>query len=364
MPRRSRFQLAAVLALATALAAGAVEWPAIKRLVSQPVARLRVLVVGEPDWPAVARLGDSLADQGTARPRLPPVDIDLARASDDGQLRSAMVGLRTGLHRYAAIYVPSLSMARMVQQAVTDVPIVFEGVDDPEAVCLVDSQRRPGRNATGYMHFLNEAELRMLQVLKDAFPDLTEVVVPVSAQNLVVRNCHPPPALPAAGCQSGLHQADPAVEALIEAARLGGYARRLGLELHFFVTCGSQDFEALARLATARPHSGVMVPWQDLFVVHGDALARLLTPARRPTIGAWAEFAGAGGLFALEPTMPTGDVRESHRLLAEVLRGRSPAELPVSSPAGYSLVFNARAAAAQGLRPRLAVIARADQVLQ
>lgn len=324
---------------------------------------LRVLAVGQPTWQAIGELAKYLASPAIAAAGLPPVTMELIRHDSRQQMLDDFAALQPRLGDYAAVYVASISAARMIQQRAPAVPIIFEGVDDAVGRCLVDSLQRPGRNASGYMHLLPDNEPRMVQLLHDAFPQLRQVVVLASASNLRMRHCDDqaqPLVMP--DCQPGLHDDDGVLQKIMEARPYLEQARRRSLKLRFLVLCGPQDFARMGEFVNA--DSGVIVPWQNMLDLEDAALTEALARLRRPAISSRTAFAKAGGLMALAVQLPPVQPRESLRQLTQVLQGQSTQTMPVSTPYGMRLTINARAAQAQGLRPTMETWQRADEVLE
>jgi putative ABC transport system substrate-binding protein len=59
------------------------------------------------------------------------------------------------------------------------------------------------------------------------------------------------------------------------------------------------------------------------------------------------EFTEAGGLMSYGPNLPDA-YRHSARLVARILKGESPADLPIELPTRYELIVNLKAAKAIG----------------
>jgi putative ABC transport system substrate-binding protein len=75
------------------------------------------------------------------------------------------------------------------------------------------------------------------------------------------------------------------------------------------------------------------------------------------------EFADAGGLMSYGPNLP--DIyRQSARLVDRILKGTSPAELPIELPTRYELIVNLKAAKAIGLAISDSFLLLADEVLE
>jgi len=75
------------------------------------------------------------------------------------------------------------------------------------------------------------------------------------------------------------------------------------------------------------------------------------------------EFAREGGLMAYGPNLLDA-FRETGGMVAKVLEGAKPADLPVQLPTKFELVINLKTAKALGLTLPAALLARADDVIE
>jgi putative ABC transport system substrate-binding protein len=84
---------------------------------------------------------------------------------------------------------------------------------------------------------------------------------------------------------------------------------------------------------------------------------------RVPTIFQWPETAEAGSLLAYGPRF-TEVYRQRGRIVAKILRGARPAEIPVEQPTRFELAINLKAARAIGVEVPPSLVLRADKVIE
>jgi putative ABC transport system substrate-binding protein len=326
-----------------------------------------ILILGGRNSPPVIELVAALGSSSNLHPkRLSGITVDMRDVETGAEARAVVRALLNGdTKRYRAIFSPSQTFARAAQLERPDLPIVFDGVDDPVAICLVDSLRRPGRNATGYMHYLTDDEPKMLELLRDGFPSLKGVHFLLSGDNLGPLDCEPSDpvwATPKPPCLAGSREVDEYTRRRVRADLIAAHGVSLGLKVNFVVLCDSNDFKLLPQFFGPGGDFGIVVPWHSLFDEHAEQLADVIAKTRRPAVFPRHRFAHSGGLMSIEPTL---DKEEASVLtMLRVLGGRSPAELPVQMPRGFSIVVNASSAVAQGITPSLMLLRRADEILK
>ena len=220
------------------------------------------------------------------------------------------------------------------KKATTSVPIVFVNVFDPLAIGLVPSLARPEGNVTGLSSTSAELAGKRLGLLKELVPGLKRV-----------------------GVLS--HPATPSNAKQLEGAEFA--ARALGIQIQPVAVRDPNDFDSA--FEAARGADGLLLLDIALFTTHRDRLVRLAATSRLPAIYGYREMVEAGGLMSYGVSFPDM-YRRAATYVDKILKGVTPADLPVEEPTRFEFVINVRAAEALGLAiPRsLAVIA--DQMIE
>jgi putative ABC transport system substrate-binding protein len=84
---------------------------------------------------------------------------------------------------------------------------------------------------------------------------------------------------------------------------------------------------------------------------------------RLPSIYPTREYVEAGGLLSYGPVIRDNFERAAV-LVDKILRGASPAELPIEQPTHFELVINLKTAKALGLTVPQSLLQRADEVIE
>jgi putative ABC transport system substrate-binding protein len=101
-----------------------------------------------------------------------------------------------------------------------------------------------------------------------------------------------------------------------------------------------------------------------LFFNNRQIIFERTTAVKLPAIYQWPEIARDGGLVAYGPSIVKIYRRQLAPMMAQLLRGIGPGDLPVEQPAEFDLVINQRTAKALGLTISVSVLARADEVIE
>ena len=223
------------------------------------------------------------------------------------------------------------------KQATSTVPLVLGGVaGDPIEMGLVESLAHPGGNVTGMSQMSSQLGGKRLEVFKAMVPGLSRVGVFWNRSN------------PAYGpVMKELDAAAPALDVEI-----------LPLEVRV-----PGDFEGAFEDAARQQAQALIMPGDPLTTNRPRVVADLARQYRLPAMMEYRVFVDAGGLIALG-----ADIADLYRRSAvyveKILKGASPADLPVDQTTKIDLIVNLSAAQAIGLVIPPSVLTQATEIIQ
>jgi putative ABC transport system substrate-binding protein len=223
-----------------------------------------------------------------------------------------------------------------LQQATSNIPIVFTNVVDPVGAGYVASLARPGRNITGFSVFEYSTSGKWLELLKQIAPNVRRVAV--------LRD-----AAIAAGAG--------------ELGALQSVAASLGVELMPLAGRDVDEIESALGEFARGPNSGLIVTTAALAAVHRGLIVTLASRYKLPAVYSLRLFVVAGGLMSYGPDQVDPYRRAAH-YVDRILKGEKPADLPVQAPTKFELVINLKTAKAMGLSIPESVLAVADEVIE
>ena len=240
-----------------------------------------------------------------------------------------------GRHRPALI-AGGLQALRPVMTLAPTLPTVFVTADDPVKLGLVESLNRPGRNATGAYLFTSGLEAKRLGLLKDLVPRTTIVAVLIDPDFGTVEA-----------------QARDVQEAAI----------RLDLQVVVVLANSDRDVEAAFATFVERRAGTLMVGASSSFNNRRDRLIALSARYGLPTIYEVREFVAAGGLMSYG-----NDLADSYRQIGvyagRILKGATPADLPVIQPSKFHVAINLKTAKTLGVDISGNLLTLADEVIE
>jgi len=263
------------------------------------------------------------------------IAIDYLSADGHGEHFSDLAGQCLRLDP-DIIVVTTTPAAQAAKSATRNVPIVMIPLGDPVATGLVASLARPGGNVTGVTHMASGLAAKRLQLLKEALPSVSRVLV-LS------------------------YLADPIAEPQVK--ELKAAARALGVKLIIQEVRTADDLPA-AFSAGVRAHAdGFLTTAESIFVVQRKRVVELAAQHSLPGMYPYKALVDAGGLMAYDAYTPELLARTA-TYVDKILKGAKPAELPVEQPTKIELVVNLRAAQALGIVIPESILLRADEVIR
>jgi putative ABC transport system substrate-binding protein len=157
--------------------------------------------------------------------------------------------------------------------------------------------------------------------------------------------------------------ADPTITHASELQTLETAARARGVELVVFRASTPDQIAPAIDKAKASDATALNVLTAPMFSFNRRIVIDRVAAQGLPAIYEWPEMAEEGGLIGYGPRL-TLIYRQTARLVAKVLRGAKPEDLPVEQPTNFELVINLRTANALGVTVPATLVARADNVIE
>jgi putative ABC transport system substrate-binding protein len=125
----------------------------------------------------------------------------------------------------------------------------------------------------------------------------------------------------------------------------------------------SEDLPGAYESARAQRINALLIGNDTITQANRRQIVDLAAQHRLPASYASREFVGAGGLMAY--AVSYADLyRRAASFVDKILRGASPADLPVEQPTKFELVINLKTAKTLGLTVPPGLLATADEVIE
>jgi putative ABC transport system substrate-binding protein len=236
----------------------------------------------------------------------------------------------------AVIVAMADTLALPAKAATTTIPIVFATGADPVTLGLVGSLNRPGGNLTGVTNLNVGLGPKRLELLCQVIPDATEIALLVNPMNA---------------------NADNVIKDGLEAARL------LGRRAQILKASSELEIDAAISMLVKRRVDGLLIGADAYFNNRSEQLGALTLRYAVPAIFQTREFVVAGGLMSYLTNRSDG-FRQAGVYTGRILKGEKPADMPIQQNAKIELVINLKTAKALGVTVPLALLTRADEVIE
>jgi putative tryptophan/tyrosine transport system substrate-binding protein len=229
------------------------------------------------------------------------------------------------------------TVTRAAKEATTTVPIVMATDTDPVGNGFVASLARPGGNITGLSALAPELSGKQLELLKEIVPRLSRVAVFGTSTN-------------------------PGNAQMLKEVKLAAGA--FGVKLQYLEVRGPKDIETAFRAASKERAEAVLYLVAGLVDAgHRTEISELAVKSRLPAIYQSRRYVEDGGLMSYGVNIADLD-RRAATYVDKILKGRTPADLPVEQPTKFEFVINLKTAKQIGLTIPPNVLARADKVIK
>jgi putative tryptophan/tyrosine transport system substrate-binding protein len=318
----------------TLLGGAAAAWPRLAR--GQPL-RMTVIGVLSPESSAardVDGLREGLRDLGYVEGRNIRYEYRWA-AGDFSRLPAMAAELVDMKVDVLVTYVTEASL--LAKKATSSIPIVMVGVGDPVGVGLIDSLSRPGGNVTGTSSIAASIATKELDFLRQMRPGVTRI-------------------------GALWNPANPAFQTLqVDQAKAA--AREAKVDLRLFEVRSADQFDGTFRSIKQAGVEELLILLDPLFIDNFPRLAELSKRESLIAITGYRTFADAGGLMSYG-----ANYRDMYRRCAayvdKILKGASPADLPVEQPTKFEFIVNLKTAKELDLNIPVGLLNFADQVIE
>ena len=217
----------------------------------------------------------------------------------------------------------------------TTLPIVATNFEeDPVSAGYAQNIAHPGGNITGIFLDFPDFSGKWIELLREFMPQLSRIALVWDQR-------------------TGRVQVD----------AIGATAARLNIQVDLFEIKERSDYTGAFAGAKERGVGAVIIASSPLVPASAKQLAELSLRHKLPAITMFSEFPRTGGLISYGPNLQAANLQVGV-LVGKVLKGASPANLPIERPSSFELIVNTKAAEALGISVPASIQARAEEVLE
>lgn len=312
-------------------AVGAIGAMALQVQAAASAAPYRIGVITEAwaaNHPAVDGLKEGLRELGFVEGRDVVYDIHFTRGKPGAADEAAKALVKAGVD---LIFTSDDAPTLAAKTATPQIPIVFTLVGDPVAVGMVKTLAHPGANVTGVSSRATDLAPKRLEILKNLVPNLRRVWFIYYSGDVTDAAAH---------------------------RSLNDAAGQLGVEL---LPRPVNDARSLAEaLREIKPGDGLLSPSNNTLDIPVAILETELS-SRVPAVFPSAIWVANGAVVSYGPDFRAQGVQAA-RLVAKILRGVKPSDVPVEDAEQISLALNLKTVSLLGLAIRRKMLFGANVV--
>jgi putative tryptophan/tyrosine transport system substrate-binding protein len=320
----------------TLLGGAAVAWPLAARAQQgkMPVIGILASVSPAPYAPFIAAITEGLRQTGYVEGRNVAIEYRWAEGQYDRLPQLAGELVESGVA--VMILVGGGATTTAAKAATATIPIVVVMGDDPVKTGAVVALNRPGGNVTGVSLLSVAMEAKRLQLLRELAPNVSVIAIVLNPNN---------------------PQADEQLQELQDA----GHA--LGVQVEPFKAGSPSEIDTAFLNLVERRAGALLMAADAFFNTRREQFIVLSARHALPAIFPYREFPAAGGLMSYGTSLADA-YRQEGIYAGRILKGEKPAEMPVQQAVKIELVINLQTAKSLGLTIPLALLGRADEVIE
>lgn len=231
------------------------------------------------------------------------------------------------------LFVAHANASGLALQKRTKLPIVLLNAADPVETGLVPSLSQPGGNVTGMAISLNAMTAKRVELLKEIVPGITTIAYVIGTTTI-------------GGGRAG------AVAA----------AKDLGLRLEIMELRSADELETAFRKAVDAGVQGIVTGSDAFNQDEEKRILALILRHRLPAVHYFRSYTDDGSVATLKQTQGMGAACAKY--VDRILKGASPATLPIEIWARDELIVNPTGGRAIGVEIPPSVMARAAEVVR
>ncbi|WP_024521105.1 ABC transporter substrate-binding protein [Bradyrhizobium sp. Tv2a-2] len=319
--------------------ATAIVWSLAAQAQQERIRRVGVLMGWDEGNPSgrllLTKLTQRLRESGWTEGSNIQFDVRWAAGSVDRMqvFAKELVGLRPDL-----IVAATTPATAALHRETRMIPIVFVTVSDPVGAGFAASLSHPGANITGFINLEPTMGGKWLELLKEIAPSVKRVAIVFN-----------PDTAPGGG-----YYFLPSFEAA---------ARSLGVVPVTAPVHSEAEIETTIIMLAQQPGGGLIVQSDGFMVGHRAKIISLMAQHNVPAVSDLTLPPQRGGLLSYGPV--DEDLFLGAALYVDrILRGASPAELPIQVPTRLEMRLNLKTANKLGLSIPPSILARADEVIE
>ena len=224
-----------------------------------------------------------------------------------------------------------------VRNETSTIPIVLVAVGDPVGQGFVPSLAHPGGNITGFTSFEFSIGAKWLELIKEIVPELGRIAFIFNPE------------------------AGPFAEKFVQS--IEPLAHSLGVRLTVTPIRDAGEIDRALVAASGEPKGGLIVSPDAFTNANRGLIISLAARYRLPAIYTIRFLAADGGLLSYGPEFYE-TWRRAPSYVDKILKGASPADLPIQQPTKFELVINLKTAKALGLTIPPQLLDRADELIE